>query len=510
MAKKKEGQKSGSKQDIPGVCDLDGGYVSPVKTIRDVTFENIRSLVSKSHYFQTLIVLTIVGLFLRFYNLGYNALWLDEATTHSFSVNSFLEIWQVTAGGEFNPPLFYWMEHAMLMLGNNEVILRFIPALLGTLSIPLFYLVGKEFLDKNTGIIAAAACAVSPFLIYYSQEARAYAVMLFFVALATLFFLKAMKSGNRIQWALFGVFSALAFWTHFYAFVMIAALVLFALIEWVPHIRSELHNLKMLALGVIVFIILSAPLIIVTVQLFITRTASAPTYGIQGLGIITETFSQISGFNEIAMFLLVALFIIGIIQAFLIDKNKGIFLVLVTVLTFVISYILSFKMPMLPRYLIFLSLIFFIGIAVSYRIFYALWCNRAVVYGFIVVIFIIGVAVLVQMGYYSGYSKDDWRGFSGVLEGATHSGDIIVAVPGYMTQPLDYYYSATKDNTREFGATTGQDLEKLSLQRGNSTMFFVVTQDINAANPNGDAFAWLKNNTKFAGQDTGIYLFTSS
>jgi hypothetical protein len=167
-------------------------------------------------------------------------------------------------------------------------------------------------------------------------------------------------------------------------------------------------------------------------------------------------------------------------------------------------------MPMLPRYLIFLSLVFFIGIAVSYRLFYGLWCNKAVVYGFIVVLFVIGISVLAQMGYYSGYSKDDWRGFSGSLQEKTSAGDIIVAVPGYMTQPLDYYYSATRDNTREYGATTGQDLEKLSLQKGNSTMFFVVTQDISAANPNGDAFAWLKNNTKFAGQDTGIYLFTLS
>ena len=120
----------------------------------------------------------------------------------------------------------------------------FIPALLGVLTIPLFYLIGKEFLDRNAGIIAAAACTVSPFLIYYSQEARAYMMMLFFIALATIFFLRAMKSGSLIHWILFGVFSALAFWSHFYAIVMIAALVLYALIEWVPRIRTELKNLK--------------------------------------------------------------------------------------------------------------------------------------------------------------------------------------------------------------------------------------------------------------------------
>ena len=94
--------------------------------------------------------------------------------------------------------------------------------------------------------------------------------------------------------------------------------------------------------------------------------------------------------------MLVALFVIGIVQAFLVEKNKGIFLVLLTILTFVISYILSFKMPMVPRYLIFLTIVFFIGIAVSYRVFYSLWNNKAVVYGFIVVLFVISVSVLVR------------------------------------------------------------------------------------------------------------------
>ena len=105
----------------------------------------------------------------------------------------------------------------------------------------------------------------------------------------------------------------------------------------------------------------------------------------RGLGIISETFRQISGFfltisNVRACHAIYA----GMIQAFLIDKNKGIFLVWVTVLTFVISYLLSYRIPMVPRYLLFLNIVFFIGIAISYKIFYRLINNRAVVYGFIV------------------------------------------------------------------------------------------------------------------------------
>jgi hypothetical protein len=165
-------------------------------------------------------------------------------------------------------------------------------------------------------------------------------------------------------------------------------------------------------------------------------------------------------------------------------------------------------MPMLPRYLIFLSIVFFIGIAVSYRVFYSLWSHKVVVYCFIAVLVVVSAPVLA--GYYSGYSKEDWRGFSEALQEKTGPGDVIVAVPGYIAQPLDYYYSSAKDNTQEYGATTIQDLEKIYSQKGNSTMYFVVTGDISAADPEGDALTWLRNNTHLAGQDTGIYLFTST
>jgi uncharacterized membrane protein len=510
MAKKSPGREPKKNQESRGECDLDGEYTSPVRTLRDLSLKNIQSLIARSRYIQILIGLVIIGILLRLYDLGFNSLWLDEASTYTISVKSFTDIWQVTAGGEFNPPLFYWIEHVMLMLGNNEVILRFVPALLGVLTIPLFYLIGREFLDRNAGLIAAAACTFSPFLIYYSQEARAYMLMLFFVALATIFFLKGMKSGGLINWTLFGALSALAFWAHFYALVMIGALVLFALIEWAPRIRNEFDNLKMLVAAVVVFVVLSLPLIIVTLQLFVLRTSSAPTYGIQGLDIIFETFVQVAGMNIPVMVLLVALFIIGIFQAFRIGKSKGIFLVLITVLTFVISYVLSFKMPMLPRYLIFLSIIFFLGIAVSYRTIYSLWNSRVVVYGFILVLFVVSAPALAS--YYSGYSKEDWRGFSAALEQKVQPGDVVISIPGYIDQPLDYYYSSAKTQTTEYGATTAADLDRISGESGNHTIYYVVTGDISAADPNGDAIQWLKNNTTYAGSDaTGeVYLFTRS
>ena len=89
----------------------------------------------------------------------------------------------------------------------------------------------------------------------------------------------------------------------------------------------------------------------------------------------------------------------------------------------------------------------------------------------------------------------------------------MVSVPGYIAQPLDYYYSSTKAQTKEYGATTAADLGNISSESGNSTIYYVITLgDISAADPNGDAIAWLKNNTQLISTDVTntIYLLKKS
>jgi uncharacterized membrane protein len=62
------------------------------------------------------------------------------------------------------------------------------------MKIPLIYFAGKEFTDRKVGILTAAAYAFSPFLIFYSQEVRAYSMMLCFVAFVMIFSFRALKT----------------------------------------------------------------------------------------------------------------------------------------------------------------------------------------------------------------------------------------------------------------------------------------------------------------------------
>ena len=77
-------------------------------------------------------------------------------------------------------------------------------------------------LPRRAGLIAAAAVAVSPVLIWFSQDARAYALAFLLTALSFLFFARARRSGARRDLAWWAVFSALAIATHYFAGFVVA------------------------------------------------------------------------------------------------------------------------------------------------------------------------------------------------------------------------------------------------------------------------------------------------
>ncbi|MCM2465935.1 glycosyltransferase family 39 protein [Methanoculleus oceani] len=451
-----------------------------------------------------LLVVMGIGALLRLYNLGYNSLWLDEAATLTFARQTLAGIWESTATGEFNPPLFYWLEHGMLFFGESEFVLRLLPALFGVLTIPVVYLIGKEFRDRDVGLIAAALLAFSPFHIFYSQEARAYAPMLFFFSLALLFYVRASRSDEVRSWVLFGLFSAAAFWMHFYAIVPVAVLILHALATRAGTIRSARNP----ALSAVAFVAASLPLLIVTFGLFRARTSSAPTFGMQGIEIVYQTLFQASGSSDLVLVPFILLFLLGVAYTRREDREGALLLLLMLILPLAASLALSSRMPMIPRYLIYLLPVYFVGIASAYPGLYALVRDRRAVYLAVAAAALISTPFLAT--YYTTPQKNDWRGFSAELYGMTGDEDLVVVLPPYVAQPLDYYYSNATDRTLEIGATTGDDLAAIRGRYPGRRAFYVMTPDLFAANPPGDAMDWVEENTQCYGQYTEIYLFVSA
>lgn len=470
------------------------------------SIHNIVSSLLKDRYVQIILILTIVGFFLRFYHIGFNSLWLDEAVTYHFASLPIADLWNsLETGAEFNPPLFYLIESFMLVFGNSEAILRTVPALAGTFLIPVFYLLGKEFKDRNCGLVCATLATFSVFLIYYSQEARAYTLALLFLSLSILFFLRALKNNLVYDWILCGLFSGLALWTHFYSVVTYGVLILFGLYYIITDTHARKEKIKNLGLSVSSFLLVTLPLLIVTIDLFSKRTAESPTFGLSGLVALIHALPFLAGGDLFLTIVLSVLFCIGITWCVLKEKRKAVFLIIGIVTILAVSYFISFRMPFELRFFYIMVPFFFLGIAYSVKLFCHIFKNRAVI-----VILIIGIALLsfpLISATYSVYTKENWRDFSREFENYTNDGDLVILMPSYMHYPFNYYYNPLIDNTTQAGASNIKELEKTIHDNQDKRIFIIVTRDILAADPSGDSITWLKKNSQFLTEYTGIYLY---
>jgi mannosyltransferase len=444
----------------------------------------------------SLIALIIIGTVIRFYNIAMNSLWLDETATLSFAERSFTGIWDLTAsGGEFNPPLFFWVEHVMIVFGNSEFVLRFAPAIAGIITIPVFFLIGRELKDDTTGLISAFILTVSQFAIFYSQEARAYSLMLLFVSIALYFYLRALNRDSRADWILTGVFTSVAFWTHFYSAIVIVPMFLSMLWIYRKKIVKPISSIA-------VFTICTLPLIIVTVGLFMRRVSSAPTYGLKGVDLIQSTMLTIGNFNIYMEWFIIGLICFGMCMVFMKERKYFYTFLLFILIGFFVSIIFSYSIPMLPRYLIVMLPVFFTVIAYGIS---EISNRHKAVSGILLVVFVIFAAMALQT-YYTNYSKEDWRGYSSKLAYDTQPGDTIVVIPDYMRLPLDYYYNTTNDSTTEYGV---YNYTQLMNYTGIPNTYFIVTSDIFSIDTNGSMLQWIQSNNQYIGEYSGIGTFTN-
>ncbi|WOF17122.1 phospholipid carrier-dependent glycosyltransferase [Methanoplanus sp. FWC-SCC4] len=479
-----------------------------VKSTADLNFNNLKNVLMTNKYAWMLIFLTFAGFVLRFYNLGFNSIWLDEGSTINFAQRSLSGIWEATiGGGEFNPPLFYYLEHFMLTFGESEVTLRFLPALFGALCIPIMYFIGREAVDEKSGIIAAALMTFSSFQIFYSQDARAYTTVLFFFSVALICYLWALKNNNIKWWILFGLFSAISFWTHFYIVIAVGIIFLHAIYTNRNEIRENISNIKPVLAAFAIFTIITIPIIIATITLFFKRAAGGETWGLKGIDVITTTFVQISGGNVMITLIFGLLALAGGYKIFTMKRDLAVLIGLSLILPFIASFILSAAIPMSPRYLIYLLPFYFMAIAGSVKYLPESYNSEKIAALAIVIILLLNLPAL--MPYYTTYSKNDWRGFSTALESVTNEGDKVVLLPGYMHQPFDYYYDNETDRTEVYQYYTKEELNVLSEENPNSTIYYVVTGDIMSADPTGGSLQWLEQNAVSSGQHTGIYVFKS-
>ena len=178
---------------------------------------------SRAPFAVLLVAVTAAGAALRFFVLGRQGFWYDEAHTAylvQLRPGKLLELLRLT---ESTPPLYYACAWVWARLfGSAEAGLRSLSALAGAATVPVMYLVGRDLASRRAGTIAAALAASSPLLVWYSQEARAYSLLVLLSACAFLLFVRALRHPGRAAFAGWAATSALALATHYLAVLVIA------------------------------------------------------------------------------------------------------------------------------------------------------------------------------------------------------------------------------------------------------------------------------------------------
>ncbi len=169
--------------------------------------------------------IVVLGAALRFATLDLQSYRYDEAVTAARVLHpSLFDTLSAVPGSESTPPLYYlvaWLWSRPF--GTGEVGLRSLSALAGTASIVVVYLGAVALpLPRRAGLVAAAMVAVSPVLIWFSQDARAYALVFLLTALSFLFFARALREPSRGLLAAWAASSALAIATHYFAGFVVA------------------------------------------------------------------------------------------------------------------------------------------------------------------------------------------------------------------------------------------------------------------------------------------------
>ncbi len=167
-----------------------------------------------------LAAILLFGFLIRLISLN-QSFWLDETAQ---AVLSRAPIFSVDYAKDFQPPLYYVLSHMWMMLGiREEWFLRLPSVIFAVLTIYLTYILGQKLFNKNTGLIAAAMLAGSPFHLYFSQEFRMYSLLTLLCLCLWITFL-----GKK--WKTFSLLIALSVFTHYFAFINIIALGTYTLI----------------------------------------------------------------------------------------------------------------------------------------------------------------------------------------------------------------------------------------------------------------------------------------
>ena len=162
--------------------------------------------------------ITILALFLRFYKLGEWSFWIDELFTirDAFNHNtiSIRDVFLIDPnqdyGFSFISVTLIFVRWVLTAFGITEFNARFIPALVGSITIPVLFFPIRRITGSTIALFTVFFLAISPWHIFLSQNARYYTPLIIFATLSLFAFYFSLEKNNPLYLLLSLLFLVLA------------------------------------------------------------------------------------------------------------------------------------------------------------------------------------------------------------------------------------------------------------------------------------------------------------
>ncbi|MCZ7570675.1 MAG: glycosyltransferase family 39 protein [Ardenticatenaceae bacterium] len=143
--------------------------------------------------------ITVLAAALRFYKLGIWSFWQDELSSvmgvrDGFNEDIIRQSLSLTL-----------IRMTVAFLGTSEWNARLVPALIGIITIPALYFPTRKMFGSTIALVSILLLAVSPWHLYWSQNARFYSFLLLLYALALFAFYFGIEE-DRPQYLLISLF----------------------------------------------------------------------------------------------------------------------------------------------------------------------------------------------------------------------------------------------------------------------------------------------------------------
>lgn len=467
-----------------------------------------------------LIIIILLGTFIRFYNLGKESFWLDEGTTSmTLKKYSALQILKnVKEKGQILPdyysygkysydedlPMYYLLlSNWAKVFGLNEFSLRFFSALFGTLALIAIFYLGRYLFNNEAGILAAFLAAINPTLLWYSQEARQYSYLLFMSLLSVIFLLKLLKQGKTKHFFGFLIVNAFIIYSHFPWVIFIAFEGFYAAyILYSDYISKKKFNTKVLA----AFLIIGIMYLPIIGRAINSKTNTVDLYGRPDVGQLATFGVQLSSwlypseamrqkfydktynFTFFEWALLVSVLLTALITAIMffngilnssLNNKSSVFLLIMFFFPIVFALSLSYIHPKITVF----QLKQMIYIVPAYLMLASLGIAKLRIKNIIVVILFI-LSILPLYAYYANPDKQQFREAALFLPK-----DETIFVSMETAQVIFKYYYGEKSNV--IGVVDLNDLKKYL---GNKDSFWVLLTFTKYSDPKGSIKNYLNEN----------------